>query len=67
MSGKKILYETPIRQSRPDLRMRIISNQRSLLQKEHPELKNAKDVEYVLQWLQEDRWVIDKPSPSHNS
>lgn len=59
-SGKKILYETPIRQSRPDLRKKIISNQRRLLQKEHPELKNAKDVEYVLQWLEGDRWVIDK-------
>jgi hypothetical protein len=30
-----------------------------LLQKEHPELENAKGVEYVLQWLKGDRWVLD--------
>jgi hypothetical protein len=59
-AGRRILYETPIRQSRPDLTKRIISNQRRLLQKEHTELKIMKDVKYTLQWREGDRWVTDK-------
>ena len=59
MSGKRVLFATPIRQSRPDLRKRIVSNQQRLLQNEHPELKNMTNVRYVLQWRNGDRWVND--------
>jgi hypothetical protein len=56
----KVLYETPMlissRRKRPD----IVKNQRKLLEKQHPELKNTKGVTYELQWLENDRWVTDK-------
>jgi hypothetical protein len=60
MSGKRVLYATPIRQSRRDLRKRIVSNQQRLLQNEHPEFKNMTNVQYVLQWRKGGRWVNDK-------
>jgi hypothetical protein len=55
----KILYSTPTRHSRPDLRSQIISFQRRWLQNKHPELKSRSDVNYKLQWLEGDEWVFD--------
>jgi hypothetical protein len=58
-SGRHILYATPIRQARRDLSDRVVANQRRLLQKEQPELKDMPQVQYVLQWREGDRWVTE--------
>ena len=55
----RILYSTPTRHSRRDLRSKIISFQRRWLQKKHPKLKTMNDVEYRLQWMQGDKWEFD--------
>jgi hypothetical protein len=59
-SGRNTLYETPTRQSRRELRNRIINNQRRLLQLKHPELKTMRHVRYILQWREDGRWVNDE-------
>jgi hypothetical protein len=46
--------------SSPRKRPDIVKNQRKLLEKEHPDLKNMKGVTDELQWLENDRWVTDK-------
>jgi restriction system protein len=60
LSQGKIIYETPIRHSRPDLHKEIISFQRRWLQKKYPGLTALRDVVYKLQWLESNEWVFDR-------